>query len=168
MCIRDSCIGIDWKVLKGIAFKESHLDPNVVNSWGFTGLFQTLPKYCVESVKIIGLSSNFCKAGVKDPAVNTAVATGMMKTNLGTINSLCGSASDASKIFMIYFGHSSGGGALKKAIKNYGCDIGKWPSGKPPFNGATKEYVTQTVETVLAQGVTSLTNTSENKTCPQG
>jgi hypothetical protein len=73
------CIGIDWRVLKGIAFKESHLDAGIVNSAGFTGLFQTKQKYCVESVRQVGLSSAFCNAGVKDPAVNTAVATGMMK-----------------------------------------------------------------------------------------
>ncbi len=162
------CIGIDWRVLKGIAFKESHLDPNVVNGYGYTGLFQTRPEFCVESVRHLGFSSAFCNPGIKDPAVNTAVATGMMKINLATINSTCGSASDSTKIFMIYYGHSSGGGALKKAIKNYGCNIGNWPAGKPPFNGATKDYVTNTVETVLGQGVTSITNTSQNKTCPQG
>lgn len=163
-----ACINVDWRVLKGIAYKESTLRPTVVNKYGFTGLFQTKDKYCADSVRHIGLSSSFCRAGVKDPAVNTAVATGMMKVNLGNINKYCSSISDSAKIFLIYYAHSSGGGALTNNIKKYGCNIGSWPDSKPPFNGAPRKYVVQTVETILAQGVTSLNNSSDNGTCPKG
>lgn len=158
------CIDVDWRVLKGIAFKESHLDPKVVNKYGFIGLFQTKQIYCIESVRQIGLPSSFCNASVYDPAVNTAVATGMLKVNLATINKTCSSASDPTKIMMIYYGHSSGGGALGKAIKNHGCNPDSWPDSV--FKGATKTYAKEVVETVLAQGVTSLRNTAGNSTCP--
>lgn len=160
-----ACVGVDWRVLKGIAFKESHLDPSVVNHAGFTGLFQTKQLYCQESVRIIGLPSSFCNAGVKDPAVNTAVATGMLKTNLSTINNTCASTNDIKKFQMIYFGHSSGGGALKKAIRTYGCDPTTWPSNI--FKGATKDYVAQTAATITLLGVTSLNDISGNGQCPK-
>lgn len=159
-----ACAGVDWRLLKGIAYKESHLSPTVVNSDGFTGLFQTKQIYCRDSVAVIGFPPSFCNAGVKDPAVNTAIATGMLKTNLGYINNRCSSISDTVKIFMIYYGHSSGGGALKKAINTYGCNPTTWPSSI--FKGATKDYVNETVDVVLAQGVTNISNTSQNGRCP--
>jgi hypothetical protein len=159
------CIGVDWRILKGMAFQESGLDPSVVNPSGFIGLFQTKLIYCESSVTLIGFPASFCNAGVKDPAVNTAIACGMLKTNLGTINSKCSSTSDSKKLHLIYFGHSSGGGALKKAISTHGCDATTWPSNI--FKGAPKDHVLETTATITGLGVSSISNTSENGQCPK-
>ncbi len=159
------CINVDWRILKGIAFKESHLDANVVNSSGFIGLFQTKQMYCEDSIRQLGLPASFCSATVYDPAVNTAVATGMMKTNMGIMNKKCSSASEGAKLMMIYYAHSNGCGALTSAMANHGCNPDSWPENI--FKGSTKNYAKEVVGTILAQGVTSIGNTSGNGTCPK-
>jgi hypothetical protein len=165
------CLGIDWRIMKSIAYKESGLNPTVVNEYGFTGLFQTKTIYCAENLRKLNLDVKLCdNPGITDPFVNTAIATGMMKMHKKVIDEKCGSAPDSVKIFLIYFGNANGNGALQQAIGKYGCNVDAWPEGKPPkgvFNGATKKYNTEVVETALAQGVTSFTNTSGNGKCPE-
>ncbi|MCX6793185.1 MAG: transglycosylase SLT domain-containing protein [Candidatus Falkowbacteria bacterium] len=160
-----ACIGIDWRIFKSIAYKESGLNPKIVNKFGFTGLFQTKKKYCPETLRELGLDVKLCdNPGITDPFVNTAIATAMMKSHKKTIESKCSSSSDNTKMYMTYFGNANGGGALKSAINKYGCGVGSWPESI--HKGATLDYNKQVVETMLAQGVTKYTDTAGNGKCP--
>ncbi|OGH91103.1 MAG: hypothetical protein A2507_03745 [Candidatus Magasanikbacteria bacterium RIFOXYD12_FULL_33_17] len=115
----ESCIGVDWQVLKAIAFTESRYNESVVNKLGFTGLFQTKTEYCESVVKKYGLEK-YCN-NLKNPEVSTIVGSAFLKSSVDRINSICPNASIESKIYFMYLGHHSpaaGYKAMKKSC-NY-------------------------------------------------
>lgn len=159
------CLGVDWRIFKGIAFHESGLDPQALNDKGYKGLFQTREEYCEAALRDLGESPSICKAGIYDPAVNTAIAAGLMKVNLKIIKKSCDSASEQQKINLIYYAHSSGCGSLTDSIKKYGCNIDTWPTSV--FIGAPKSYVGETASTIQSLGVSKVFDNSQNLPCPR-
>ncbi|KKQ27869.1 MAG: hypothetical protein US42_C0004G0008 [Candidatus Magasanikbacteria bacterium GW2011_GWC2_37_14] len=174
-----NCIGIDWRVLKGISHRESGLNADIVNKIGYTGLFQTLPEYCKENLKQMKLNESLCDTlTIKNPAVNTAIGVNMIKYHLKLIESKCKNAPDEIKILMIYFGNANGSGGLEQALDIFKCDPNTWPDttfpagtkyglgGKKVFRGAPRDYTFGTAATVMGLGVTNLYVTVDKNQCP--
>lgn len=114
------CAGLDWRVLKAVADKESCFDPTVVNASGFIGLFQTKPNYC--SLRKYGRGADCLD--LTNPDNNTASAAGgQLKGGADIVRKLCPQLTDTKKIVtLIYFAHNSGGGALQQVIGRVGCN----------------------------------------------
>ncbi|MDD4477021.1 MAG: GDSL-type esterase/lipase family protein [Patescibacteria group bacterium] len=116
-----SCYGMDWKILKVIAQTESNLNPNVVNRFGFQGLFQMKRAYCEGSMEIeprlqsSGLNIN-CE-NLLDPETNTALAAAGINHDLGRIINKCGqNINGADAVRLIYIGHNNGAGVLRSIL----------------------------------------------------
>lgn len=104
---------VDWRVLKAMAFKESGLDAECVNSIGFTGLFQFKPSICRST---IGKSNKKCNE-LKNPDYNTEAGAVMLKSNINSIKKYCPKASGELLYTLVYMSHNSGIGAVKCATK---------------------------------------------------
>jgi len=109
------CAGLDWRVLKAVAFRESGFQPAITNRYGFVGLFQT--------------RSDFCSLGeacrnLTDPDVNTrSAATGVLRSGANILTSTCPNLHDAHRfVMLLYFGHNSGPGALRSVLNTVGCN----------------------------------------------
>ncbi|GEM_PF-6216792 len=141
-----NCAGIDWRVLRMIAQKESGLRPGYINSAGFIGLFQAKPQYC-------GLPEQYKDRCTNEQLVNPAVgiAVGMLKVKKAVklINDYC-SEGDARVQFTILYGsNSSGAGGMKAALvyaqSHGGCTVDNvrrglmefWKSYQSPTCGGT-------------------------------
>lgn len=114
-----SCTGVDWRVLKAIAFTESRYNESVNNEQCFDGLFQTQQGYCEGNLKKYGLKK-YC-TNLRNPEVSTIVGSAFLKSSVDRINSICPNASIESKIYFMYLGHHSpvaGDKAMKKSC-NY-------------------------------------------------
>lgn len=120
------CAGIDWRVLKAIAFIESGFNPEVVNSYGCVGLFQFCPRQC----PFQGTSRAADCENLTDPRINTeAAVTGQIRTAVSRIRETCPNITDATRLLQfIYFGHNSGSGLLRIVLREVGC------------NGAVEQY----------------------------
>ncbi|MBI5022739.1 MAG: transglycosylase SLT domain-containing protein [Candidatus Magasanikbacteria bacterium] len=118
-----ACAPVDWRVLKTMAYKESGLDTDIVNKYGFTGLFQTKEENCQMVLNKYPFWKDKCN-NLKDPEVNTAVGAQMLKASIKLINETCPNSSIVEKLSLIYLGHNSGPGAIKYAMNpaNGGCD----------------------------------------------
>lgn len=106
------CAGIDWRMLKAVAFVESGLNPEIVNSYGFVGLFQVAPRFC----RIGG--RNCTEEELLDPEFNTYVgASQHLDRAADIVRSACPSITDAATFTMLmYYGHNSGPGALRAVL----------------------------------------------------
>jgi hypothetical protein len=110
------CAGLDWRVLKAVAFRESGFQPAVTNRFGFIGLFQTRADFC-------SLSPAEC-GNLTDPDINTrAAATGVLRSGARALTSTCPALHDThSFVTLLYFGHNSGPGALRSVLRTVGCN----------------------------------------------
>lgn len=171
------CTGTDWRVLKVIAYKESGLNPDVVNKFGFTGLFQTKKNFC-ESALSAYHKESLC-SDLTNPFVNTAVGAAMTKDNVKYVNKYCPDVPLQDFYILVYIGHNSGGGALVSVLKKSGCDPARiedslvefWKSYKKgklvdeaDARGRYK-YAVSVAKLILSQGVASKEDAS-NKLCP--
>lgn len=164
------CSGINWMLMKAIAHHESGLNPAAKNpNSSATGLFQAMAgknnDTCKKVLNSVGMQSQCDSPGLTDPTVNTAYATLIFKASISTIKGKCSSASFNDKVFMLYFGHGSGPGALKEAIRQFSCDTSKWPNtpwpagtaygltGKPIFRGASQQYTQKIVSKINGFGI---------------
>lgn len=116
-----NCIDADWRILKAFAYKESGLNHEIVNRKGFIGLFQTKPPNCRDALKPYPAWSAHCEE-LKDPYVNTAVGSMMLKHGLKRVKQTCGAQVDV--VIgggLLYLNHNSGGLALKHLLANGAC-----------------------------------------------
>jgi len=174
-----ACLPTDWKILKVMAYKESALDPNVVNSSGFTGLFQTKQKFCEPTLEKYPNLKAKCN-NLTDPEVNTAVGALMLKNSIDAIRKSCPlpQATPRAQLALIYVGHNSGIGAMK-AIMKKGCSetqLGQsldnfwitYKGGKyADINTNNKKwlYSLSVADLMIAQGVQSMDGTGGGS-CP--
>jgi len=101
------CAGLDYRVLKGIAKKESGLNPSIVNKSGFVGLFQT--KSCHKSEPDCDLTN---------PESNTKAVINRLSRATKTIRDRCGNNLPARDFYaLLYLSHNSGLGSLIGAKK---------------------------------------------------
>lgn len=176
-----ACVPTDWRILKTMAYKESRLNSDIVNKYGFTGLFQTKEENCQTALNKYPFWKSKCN-NLKDPEVNTAVGAQMLKSSIKLINDACPNASLTEKLILIYLGHNSGGWAIQYSMNpvNGGCDalsiqkgiIKFWEQhkkGKFAGLGWGKkrfDFAMNTANLITSQGVTNLTGTDQNFTCP--
>ncbi len=128
-----NCTNVDWRVLKAIAYVESSLDATVVNSIGFTGLFQTKTKYANSYVQKFGITygdpANFGESkkppvpnpALQNPEKNTQVGAAIVRDSESLIRQSCPNIENESKHYFLYVGHQSGTGVLKIALQK-SCD----------------------------------------------
>ena len=183
------CTGTDWRILKVIAYKESRLNPTIVNSLGFTGLFQFKKDTCPTS---LGAKCN----NLTDPDNNTAAGATMLKRNINLIKSSCPDATPKDFFTLLYMAHNSGSGAANCAMKDSckiatsekgpqtsvttggGCTADKIKNGIIAFwanhwknkfvnnrGPRTYDFSAATADLILAQGVTQTTVQSPGN-CP--
>ncbi|QQR60968.1 transglycosylase SLT domain-containing protein [Candidatus Uhrbacteria bacterium] len=114
------CAGLDWRILKAVAYKESGFRECVTNRWGYTGLFQVRPDTC--ALRSHGRAED-CNRLV-NPEINTAAASvGQLRQGASLINRLCPGLTDAHRyVTLLYFAHNSGGGALQSVVRRVGCN----------------------------------------------
>ncbi len=118
-----NALGINYGVLKGIARVESNLKPLVKHPrTGYAGLFQTKEGNCQDTIRKYKDWHARC-SDILNPWVNTAVGAVMTKNSLRRIEKECGSSISAkSAAALIYLGHNSGPGNLKRMVKvERGC-----------------------------------------------
>ncbi|KKU13678.1 MAG: hypothetical protein UX20_C0016G0026 [Candidatus Magasanikbacteria bacterium GW2011_GWC2_45_8] len=162
------CIGMDWRVYKVLAFHESRLNPAAKSSKSSaTGLFQVLKGYCPKILQKVGWDGYCSNPGLTNPAVSAAIVTqGHFKMALNSINGTCGSASANDKLHMLLFNNGSGPGALRKAIRNYGCDTKNWEAHPEIFKAASYANGVKTVNMMRGMGVQNLTGAKDTSQCP--
>ncbi|GEM_PF-2930829 len=186
-----ACIGINWQLLKAMAHHESALNPNAENpKSSATGLFQAMwgfPKIgkktggwqCRPVLAKVDLAQHCStRDGLKNPEVNSAYGILVTQASFQKINKKCPNSSLDDKVFMLYFGHSSGPGALGAAINRFSCNTNQWPdglwpegstyAGKKIFNGASKGYVQKIVVKIRSLGVTEFAGPKNITQCPIG
>lgn len=110
-----SCTGAEWQVLKAIAYTESRYNESVVNSIGFTGLFQTKKPFCESALGKYGLQSK-C-TDLKNAEVSTMVGAAMLRTSINNVKKYCGSTDGNSKLYFMYLGHHSGHGTQLSVLR---------------------------------------------------
>lgn len=118
--------GINWKYLKAVAHLESGFNHTIVNSFGFTGLFQVGPKFCSSIIQkrypawnSCGTTTTEAQQQLKDPVFNTAVGTANVHNIVSVISNVCPQTTDAYIMSMLaYFAHNSGAGALQSVINS--------------------------------------------------
>lgn len=106
------CAGVDWRMLKAVAYIESGLNPEIVNRYGFVGLFQVAPRFC-------HLSRQTCtEEALLDPEINTFVAaTQHLRNGARIVRDTCPSITDAHTFAtLMYYAHNSGAGALRAVL----------------------------------------------------
>jgi hypothetical protein len=114
-----ACLGIDWQILKVIAFQESGLHSNAENSLGHSGLFMLTPVMCRSVLDREPLDSEWLgRCGdMHDPVVNIAAATSILAQTIAAIDTSCGAnIMLEDKILLLYLGHNSGPGMVMKAL----------------------------------------------------
>jgi len=118
------CTGLDWRVLKGIACKESGFNADIVNKYGYIGLFQT--KRCPKGEPNCDLTN---------PETNTKAVTPFFKKATDEIKKRCPNVSTRDFLTLLYLAHNSGLGSLtgtgkvKGAIERGGCQGEKLKQG---------------------------------------
>ncbi len=106
------CAGVDWRMLKAVSYIESGLNPEIVNRYGFVGLFQIAPRFC-------HLSRQTCtEEALLDPEINTYVAaTQHLRNGARIVRDTCPSITDAHTFAtLMYYAHNSGAGALRAVL----------------------------------------------------
>ncbi|MCX6781008.1 MAG: transglycosylase SLT domain-containing protein [Candidatus Magasanikbacteria bacterium] len=184
-----TCSGINWQLMKAVAQHESGLKAAIHNpNSSAVGLFQAMAgkdnKTCKNVLRAVNLDAKCNDPGLTDPTLNTAYASLIFKVSVGKINALCSSATTEDKIFLMYFAHSSGPGAMGAGVKQYGCNPVSngtawpesgtlWPdgtpyklSGKKVYNGASKSYINKIVKKATSIGVTNFSGPKNPTSCP--
>lgn len=180
------CSGMNWELYKAIAHHESGLNAGIMNKGGSsaTGLFQCMDgkdhRTCKRVLKAVGWENKCDDPGLKDPEVNTAYATQIFKSNASTINGRCEKGSFEDKVFMLYFGHSSGPGALGAGITQWGCSISDWPKegnwpeetrlksirGQKIYRGASYSYIQKIVTKIKGFDISAFEGPKNKSECP--
>jgi hypothetical protein len=178
-----ACAGLDWRILKAVAKKESGFRADVTNKFGFIGLFQTNTKNC--SLTRYGRSADCTAEALKNPDNNTASAAGgQLKSGAKTLKSMCPEVKSTEKfVMLLYYGHNSGAGALRSVLKKVGCDA----TTEEYFNASTEfwkgvaeakgkdtipnydsrmQYAQKVGIQAAAYGVTNPFDTSQSAACP--
>lgn len=174
-----NCANADWRILKVMAFKESSLNPAVVNKYGFVGLFQTKPRNCESALQKYPKWSQSCN-DLTNPWVNTAVGAKMLENGLKKVKKCREinpgfSALDSG--ILLYLNHNSGGGAVNNVIKNGGCQGGSviqegiinfWETYKKgkyagkQMGAKRYDYSVIVANQMIEQGVADFFNISQN------
>ncbi len=115
----ESCLDVDWKILKAVAYRESRLNPDAVSDTGYKGLFQTTKKNCEGNgsngyLGKYGLS-DYCEE-ITDPEVSTMVGASSLRASYKLVEKVCPKATNESKVFFMYTGHHSGLGGAKNIM----------------------------------------------------
>lgn len=133
------CAGIDWRILKAIAYKESSFDESVTNRYGFTGLFQTKARYC--PLSLYGRGAD-CQ-NLTNPDNNTASAVVALASATSIIRNRCPNIDTQNFVTLLYISHNSGVGAMRNVINNPvgGC-TGNFESALGSFWSARSTRVT--------------------------
>lgn len=176
-----ACAGLDWRIVKAVAKKESAFNATVVNKFGFTGLLQVGKQFC--SLGDYGRGSECTISGLKNPDANVAAASsGQLRSGANILRSVCPKIKDTRRfVMLLYFGHNSGPGALKSVLAAVGCNAtneefneaasnfwaSKNKSGKPiPNQNGRMQYALKVAESAIAYGVTDPFSTTG--ACPLG
>lgn len=173
------CAGLDWRILKAVAYKESAFRECSTNRWGFTGLFQVRPDTC--ALRRFGRADD-CNRLI-NPEINTAAAAvGQLRTGADFINRLCPGLSDARRfVTFLYFAHNSGSGNLQTVIRDVGCNATDeeydaaattaWETlserrgrSTPPNHNTRMRYSRTVADLAISYGVT--TPTVPRSSCP--
>ena len=173
------CAGLDWRILKAVAFKESAFRECVTNRYGFTGLFQVRPDTC--ALRRFGREAD-CNRLI-NPEINTAAAAvGQLRSGADFINRLCPGLSDAHRfVTFLYFAHNSGAGNLQTVIRDVGCNATSdeydraatqaWVDiserrgrSLPPNHDSRMRYSRTVADLAISYGVTS--PTVARSSCP--
>lgn len=174
------CAGLDWRILKAVAYKESAFRECVTNRYGFTGLFQVRPDTC--ALRRFGREAD-CNRLI-NPEINTAAAAvGQLRSGADRIARLCPGLTDVHRfVTFLYFEHNSGGGNLQTVIREVGCNgtpdeydaaaTQAWEdrvaSGKigslPPGHNTRMRYARGVADLAVSYGVTS--PTVARSSCP--
>jgi hypothetical protein len=131
-----ACYGLDWRVLKVFAEKESRLYPwkNEGNPRAYQGLFQFNQAACEASLNDFRALGMDC-SDLIDPELNTAAATERFHGYAKLVRNKCGAPSDAAgavdAMSLIYVGHNNGIGVLGFVLRKNGC-AGADPDGGAP------------------------------------
>lgn len=151
------CAGIDWRILKAIAFKESRFNESIVNGYGFIGLFQTKAPTCASHLRPYGRAGE-CR-NLTSPETNTASAIIGLSRAVNTIRNRCPNANTEKFVTLLYIAHNSGQGSLtgtprsQGVLDRVGCD-GDYRAGLAAFwaqqstrvqNGASRASYAQAV-----------------------
>ncbi|MBI4992528.1 MAG: transglycosylase SLT domain-containing protein [Candidatus Magasanikbacteria bacterium] len=159
-----NCAGIDWRIYKAFAYKESGLNPEAKGgkTGKFIGLFQVFQPYCKDALKKIKWDIYCDSPGLTNPWVNNAYAALLADKNVAKIEGTCSSTSAPDKFFMLYIGHNCGPGALSSLLK-IGCDINKWMASPPGNCSLGKMNFAKSVTGVIQQlGASSFKTAPEN------
>ena len=104
-----STAGVDWQVLKAIAYKESSLVATTINKTsGAAGLFQIMGK--CSKTDTPSTATGACKQAL-DPDYNTQLGAKMLKSNLDKVRKYCPNADKGIIFTLLYMAHNSGAGA---------------------------------------------------------
>lgn len=169
-----SCIGVNWQVLKGIAWGESRLTPaalhNKSNPNSAQGLFQTYTKYCAKG--LAGTSwAQYCDTlGITNAAVNAYLVT---KTHFShsvpLVKKKCGSASVRDQVFLTYY-YNAMPSRMMKSIDRLGCDTSKWlVDSEIPYLFPDKKHLLNfknRIDVIMSQGISSYSGEQNDATCP--
>ncbi len=114
------CAGLDWRILKAIAYRESGFRACITNRYGFVGLFQVAERTC--QLRDYGRSGD-CQ-NLTNPEINTAAAAvGQLRDGANILHDLCPGLTDPSRyVMLLYFSHNSGPGALRSVVNAVGCN----------------------------------------------
>ncbi len=114
------CAGLDWRILKAVAYRESGFRECVTNAYGFTGLFQVATRTC--ALRNHGRAAD-CNR-LTNPEVNTAAASiGQLRDGANILARRCPSITDPTRyVTLLYYEHNSGPGALGAVITAVGCN----------------------------------------------
>ncbi|HBV58058.1 MAG TPA: hypothetical protein DEB73_02230 [Candidatus Magasanikbacteria bacterium] len=159
-----NCAGIDWRIYKAIAYKESGLNPTVTGgkTGKFIGLFQVFQPYCKNALSKVKWDAYCDSPGLTNPMVNTAYTALLIDKNATKIAGTCASAPIQDKLAMIYIGHNCGPGALGSLLKT-SCNFNKWLAAPPSNCSLGKMNFAKSVVGVMQQlGVSSIQTAPEN------
>jgi len=173
-----NCVKLDWRVLKGVAFKESGLDHTIGNKQGFVGLFQTNSKFCSDYLKKNPAWATLC-TDLTNPALSTAVGARSLDAALKKVEQKCpANISNTLKGMMIYHAHNAGLGGLDQTLNSTTCSsesdfingVGEYwkKEGHPEWSTTRQTSSKQAAAFINSLGAGDFRDTSANGTaaCP--
>lgn len=117
------CGGIDWRILKAVAFKESRFDSSAVNCCGFRGLFQMNAAYCSQAnlASFSNFSASSCnKENLTNVDVNVAAAAINLGKYASIVKRKCPTIDTQRLVALLYLAHNSGPGSLNGTNRSRG------------------------------------------------
>ncbi|RME76696.1 MAG: hypothetical protein D6785_13470 [Planctomycetota bacterium] len=114
--------GIDWRLLKAIAIVESSERPNLVNQYGYTGLFQIGNSVLAGFNKRKG--THYSKQNLKNPDINTHIGAWLTYRNLAVLSKpdVFGKAflqNPENLATAVYCAHNYGIGLVKRTMQDF-------------------------------------------------